>query len=74
VCCWQDFSLEGAARADLRQAWRRAERDGASFEVILPERIAEVLPELRRISDFVADAQIGRRKALFRWVLSRQPI
>jgi phosphatidylglycerol lysyltransferase len=47
----QDFSLEGAARADLRQAWRRAERDGASFEVILPERIAEVLPELRRISD-----------------------
>jgi phosphatidylglycerol lysyltransferase len=45
------FSLEGAARADLRQAWRRAERDGASFEVIPPERIAEVLPELRRISD-----------------------
>ncbi|HEY4772096.1 MAG TPA: bifunctional lysylphosphatidylglycerol flippase/synthetase MprF [Steroidobacteraceae bacterium] len=47
----EDFSLEGAARADLRQAWRRAERDGASFEVIAPERIAEVLPELRRISD-----------------------
>jgi phosphatidylglycerol lysyltransferase len=46
-----DFSLEGAARADLRQAWRRAERDGASFEVIPPERIGEVLPELRRISD-----------------------
>ncbi|HSY08493.1 MAG TPA: bifunctional lysylphosphatidylglycerol flippase/synthetase MprF [Steroidobacteraceae bacterium] len=46
-----DFSLEGAARADLRQAWRRAERDGATFEVIPPERIAEVLPDLRRISD-----------------------
>ena len=46
-----DFSLEGAARADLRQAWRRAERDGASFEVIPPARIAAVLPELRRISD-----------------------
>jgi phosphatidylglycerol lysyltransferase len=46
-----DFSLEGAARADLRQAWRRAERDGASFEVIPPERIAEVMPDLRRISD-----------------------
>jgi len=46
-----DFSLDGAARADLRQAWRRAERDGASFEVIPPERIAEVLPDLRRISD-----------------------
>ena len=46
-----DFSLEGAARADLRQAWRRAERDGASFEVIPPERIGEVMPDLRRISD-----------------------
>jgi phosphatidylglycerol lysyltransferase len=46
-----EFSLEGAARADLRQAWRRAERDGATFEVIPPERVEEVLPELRRISD-----------------------
>ena len=46
-----EFSLEGAARADLRQAWRRAERDGASFEVIPPERIGEVMPNLRRISD-----------------------
>jgi phosphatidylglycerol lysyltransferase len=47
----ETFSLDGAARADLRQAWRRAERDGASFEVIAPERIAGVLPDLRRISD-----------------------
>jgi phosphatidylglycerol lysyltransferase len=46
-----DFSLEGAARADLRQAWRRAERDGATFEVIPREHIAEVLPQLRQISD-----------------------
>ena len=29
-----DFSLEGAARADLRQSHRRAQRDGASFEVV----------------------------------------
>jgi phosphatidylglycerol lysyltransferase len=47
----ENFSLDGAARADLRQAWRRAERDGAGFEVVPAERIAEVLPELRRISD-----------------------
>ena len=46
-----DFSLEGAARADLRQAWRRAERDGATFEVVPRERLAEVLPQLRQISD-----------------------
>ena len=46
-----DFSLEGASRADLRQAHKRAERDGASFEVVPPERVPQLLPALRRISD-----------------------
>jgi phosphatidylglycerol lysyltransferase len=46
-----DFSLEGAARADLRQAHRRAERDGATFEVIPPEQLPDLLPTLRKISD-----------------------
>jgi len=47
----RDFSLEGAARAELRQAHRRAQRDGASFEVVSPERLEELLPALQRISD-----------------------
>jgi phosphatidylglycerol lysyltransferase len=46
-----DFSLEGAARADLRQAHRRAQRDGASFELIQGPAIDGLMPELRRISD-----------------------
>jgi phosphatidylglycerol lysyltransferase len=45
------FSLDGSARADLRQARRRAERDGATFEVLPPERVPAVLPRLRAISD-----------------------
>ncbi len=45
------FSLEGAARADLRQAHRRAQRDGATFEVVPPEGVDALLPQLRRISD-----------------------
>jgi phosphatidylglycerol lysyltransferase len=45
------FSLEGASRADLRQAHRRAERDGASFEVVPPERVGALMPVLARISD-----------------------
>ncbi len=45
-----DFSLEGAARADLRQAHRRAQRDGASFEVVPAERVGEVLPLVQPIS------------------------
>jgi phosphatidylglycerol lysyltransferase len=46
-----EFSLEGAARADLRQAHRRAQRDGASFEVVPAERVAALLPLVQPISD-----------------------
>jgi phosphatidylglycerol lysyltransferase len=45
------FSLEGPARADLRQTHRRALRDGALFEVIPPAQVAAVVPELRAVSD-----------------------
>jgi phosphatidylglycerol lysyltransferase len=46
-----DFNLEGGPRADLRQAHRRAQRDGATFEVILPEQVPQMIPMLQRISD-----------------------
>ncbi len=45
------FSLEGSARAPLRQACKRAERDGAGFRVVPPADVPGLLPELRRISD-----------------------
>ncbi|HVW68199.1 MAG TPA: bifunctional lysylphosphatidylglycerol flippase/synthetase MprF, partial [Steroidobacteraceae bacterium] len=47
----ETFGLDGSARADLRQAQRRAERDGASFEVVPPERLDEILPTLQQLSD-----------------------
>src|SRR6185295_6981121 len=47
----QDFSLEGPVRAELRQAKRRAERGGATFEIVAPEQVAALLPALRKISD-----------------------
>jgi phosphatidylglycerol lysyltransferase len=46
-----DFSLDGASRADLRQAHRRAVRDGATFEVAATEQVPELMPVLQRISD-----------------------
>ncbi|HEY6452960.1 MAG TPA: bifunctional lysylphosphatidylglycerol flippase/synthetase MprF [Steroidobacteraceae bacterium] len=46
-----DFSLEGSARAELRTQRRRAERDGASFEVLQPAQLPPLLPRLRAISD-----------------------
>ena len=45
------FSLEGGARADLRQTHRRAVRDGAEFEIVPRERLAAIMPELRAVSD-----------------------
>ncbi len=47
----EEFSLEGATRADLRQAHRRAQRDGARFEVVPPQGVAGLMPALRHISD-----------------------
>ena len=47
----EGFGLEGSARADLRQSHRRAERDGASFEVVAPAGVSALLPRLRGISD-----------------------
>jgi len=47
----ENFSLEGPARADLRQAHRRAIRDGAQFEVVKSENVSAILPELRAVSD-----------------------
>jgi phosphatidylglycerol lysyltransferase len=58
-----DFSLEGSARADLRQAHRRAERDGATFEVVPPERVREILPTLRQLSDsWLASKSTGEKR------------
>ena len=58
-----EFSLEGAARADLRQSHRRAQRDGATFEVVPPEDVAALLPVLRRISDsWLASKSTGEKR------------
>jgi len=47
----ENFSLAGSARADLRQAHRRIEREGASFEIVPPGEVVNHLPRLRAISD-----------------------
>ena len=44
------FSLEGAARADLRHPHRRAKKDGAEFEVVPRAEVGALMPELQAIS------------------------
>jgi phosphatidylglycerol lysyltransferase len=57
-----DFSVDGSARADLRQAKRRAERDGASFGIIPIEHVREMLPQLRAVSDaWLQDKATGEK-------------
>ncbi|HEX4152565.1 MAG TPA: bifunctional lysylphosphatidylglycerol flippase/synthetase MprF [Steroidobacteraceae bacterium] len=46
-----NFSLEGAARADLRHPHRRAQKDGAVFEVVPRSETRALMPELRAVSD-----------------------
>ena len=44
------FSLQGSVRAELRQAHRRAQREGATFEMIPPEQVTQFIPQLQDIS------------------------
>jgi phosphatidylglycerol lysyltransferase len=45
------FSLEGAARADLRHPHRRAKKDGAEFEIVPRGQSGPIMPELRAVSE-----------------------
>jgi phosphatidylglycerol lysyltransferase len=47
----REFSLEGPARADLRQTHRRALRDAAVFEMVPQSEAAAIVPQLRSVSD-----------------------
>jgi len=56
------FSLEGGARANLRQSSHKAERQGLSFAVIERSRLTPLLPELREISDEWLSAKNAQEK------------
>jgi phosphatidylglycerol lysyltransferase len=47
----ETFTIEGTKRGNLRRAWRQASEAGASFEVVPPERVNEIMPQLQAISD-----------------------
>jgi phosphatidylglycerol lysyltransferase len=59
----EEFSLEGAARAELRQSHRRAQRDGATFEVVPPQGLEALMPVLQRISaTWLASKSTGEKR------------
>ncbi len=59
----ESFSLEGPARADLRQTHRRASRDGAQFEVVGRADVGALMPQLRAVSDeWLAEKKGGEKR------------
>lgn len=46
-----DFTLEGSQRSSLRNEYRRAGKEGATFTVLTPAEVEANLPQLRKISD-----------------------
>jgi len=56
------LTLEGGARKGLRQTHHRLERGGCRFEIVPPDGIAALLPELRAISDAWLGAKNVREK------------
>lgn len=56
------FSLEGPAARPLRYAVRRAEREGARFEIVPAEQVPALMDELQRISDVWLEAKGHREK------------
>jgi len=56
------FSLEGPRMRSIRQAVRRAEREGARFELIPAEQVPAILPELAAVSDAWLEAKNQREK------------
>ncbi|PXW22463.1 bifunctional lysylphosphatidylglycerol flippase/synthetase MprF [Paraburkholderia caballeronis] len=58
-----EFDLKGSHRSHLRYALKRGERDGFSFELIDPDRIAANLPVLREISDAWLEGRDAREKS-----------
>ncbi len=54
-----DFSVKGKARADLRQAINRGEREGLNLEILSGPPVRQAMGELRAISD----AWLGQHRA-----------
>ncbi|MDQ1081314.1 bifunctional lysylphosphatidylglycerol flippase/synthetase MprF [Pseudoroseomonas cervicalis] len=57
------FSLTGKSRQPLRSALNRAEREGLRFELVPPDQVAPLLPELKKISDEWLAQHRAREKA-----------
>ena len=57
-----DFSLEGPTRRNLRRVWRKMVDDGCTFEMVMPDALEPLIPELRAVSDEWLQQKQAREK------------
>jgi len=57
-----NFSLDGAAHAELRQTRSRLQRAGCEFEIIPSDRVPGIMADLRRVSDLWLAEKTTREK------------
>jgi len=58
----EPFALEGSASKDFRYTIRNVEKKGYHFEIIPPEEVPALLPELKRISNAWLELKAGKEK------------
>ncbi len=58
----ETFTLEGSANKDFRYTVRNVEKKGYRFEIVSPEEVIELMPELKRISDAWLELKAGKEK------------
>ncbi len=58
----EPFTLEGSASKDFRYTIRNVEKKGYHFEIIPPEEVPALLPELKKISDTWLELKAGKEK------------
>ncbi len=57
-----NFQIDGTKRGNLRRAWKKLGAEGATFEVVRPPHVTDILPELAAISDQWLAHHVGGEK------------
>jgi len=58
----EPFTLEGSAGKDFRYAVKNVEKKGYWFEIIRPEDVIALIPELKQVSDAWLEMKTGKEK------------
>lgn len=58
----QQFSLEGGAHKGLRHTHHKLQQEGCAFEIVPPETVVSILPEMKAVSDAWLAAKPGGEK------------